>query len=66
MKELCPRLLEPKRPHIEGKPEFSIYNACKRMMELGGLGFYECHDCQVVFRRKAQDERPLPFPTKGK
>lgn len=32
--------------------------ACKWMMELGGLGFYECNDCQVVVRRKAGDERP--------
>jgi hypothetical protein len=50
MKELCPRLLEPKRPHIEGKPEFSIYNACKRIRELGGheASYYDCPDCRVT------------------
>lgn len=60
MIETCPRLLEPTPQPREGDEisKYHIYNACKRMMELGGLGFYECNDCQVVVRRKARDERP--------
>lgn len=61
MKELCSRLLENNTTNQE-----TNYRICKRMMELGGLGFFECHDCQVVFRRQAQDERPLSFPTESK
>ena len=49
MKELCPRLLEPKKPLTpDAPPEFSVVNACKREKQLGGDGYYDCPDCQVT------------------
>jgi hypothetical protein len=65
MAELCKRKLEvsyllPSGPLDNGSRV--LIDACHRMNELGGYGYFQCPDCQVVFRRQAQDERPLPPP----